>query len=140
MSQLYPYVQKSGQSERTLVAACVTGELHDLGIRMVSDFFELSGWKTYFVGANTPTPSILQAVASQDADLLALSATIPWHLVEVENVITEVRKTKNIKDVKIIVGGRAFTPDPELWKKIGADGYAPDAKSVMEVAKGLFKK
>ncbi|MFW9984557.1 MAG: B12-binding domain-containing protein, partial [Candidatus Odinarchaeota archaeon] len=140
MAQLYPYIKKSGQPERTLVAACVAGELHDLGVRMVSDFFELSGWKTYFVGANTPATSILQAVTSQEADLLALSATIPLHVVEAENVITALRKTNNCKDVKIIVGGRAFMIDQELWKKIGADGFALDAKSALDVAASLFKK
>ncbi len=140
MAQLYPHIEKSSQPKQILVAACVSGELHDLGIRMVSDFFVLSGWKSYFVGANTPTPSILHAVVSQNADLLALSATIPLHVVEVEKVITAIRTNDNIKDLKIVVGGRAFMIDQDLWKKIGADAYAPDARSALDVAKALFKQ
>ncbi len=140
MAQLYPHIEKSSQPKRTLVAACVSGELHDLGIRIVSDFFELCGWNSYFVGANTPTPSILHAVAKQNADLLALSATIPLHIVEVEKVISVVRKTNNIKDLKIVVGGRAFMIDQELWRKIGADGYAPDARAALDIVKELFRK
>jgi signal transduction histidine kinase len=40
------------------------------GARMVADFFELDGWDTYFLGANTPTDSILRAVEERRADIL----------------------------------------------------------------------
>jgi methanogenic corrinoid protein MtbC1 len=139
MSQLSPYVEKSIKTDQTLVATCVAGELHDIGIRMVSDFFELSGWKTYLIGANTPTPSILQTLKKQEPDLLAISVTIPLYVSEAEKVIQGVKTKNATKDVKIIVGGRAFMLDKDLWKKIGADGFASDARSAVKLAKKLFK-
>ena len=138
MDSLHPFIQPSEQLNRTLVAACVPGELHELGIRMVSDFFELNGWKTYLTGANTPISDILKTVKDQKADLLAISVTIPWYVVEAEKLIAEIRKAKPVKEIKIIVGGRAFKLDPKLWKRIGADGFAPDAQAAIEIADKLF--
>jgi methanogenic corrinoid protein MtbC1 len=138
MAQLSPYVHQSTKNGRTLVATCVAGELHEIGIRMVSDFFALSGWNTYFIGANTPTESILQVVNQRKPDLLALSVTIPWHIQEAERVIKEVKNINNLNYTKTIVGGRAFNLDKDLWKKIGADGFAPDAIAALELVKKLF--
>ena len=138
MAQLSPYIHQSSKNGRTLVATCVAGEQHEIGIRMVSDFFALSGWNTYFLGANTPTESILQIVNQRNPDLLALSVTIPWHVSEAERVITEMNKDSQLKNIKTIVGGRAFKLDQELWKKIGADGFAPDAPAALELAAKLF--
>ncbi|MGC8603152.1 MAG: cobalamin B12-binding domain-containing protein, partial [Desulfomonilaceae bacterium] len=52
MSQLYSYVFSTEKIGRKLVAACVGGELHEIGVRMVADFFEMEGWDTYYMGAN----------------------------------------------------------------------------------------
>ncbi|HEX2639618.1 MAG TPA: B12-binding domain-containing protein, partial [Pyrinomonadaceae bacterium] len=41
MSQLYPYIFASDKNGKTLVATCTSGDLHEIGVRMVSDFFEM---------------------------------------------------------------------------------------------------
>ena len=78
MSQLYSHVFASKKNGRTLVAACVGGDLHEIGCRMVADFFEMEGWDTFYFGANTPTPSIIEAVQEHRAELLAVSATMTF--------------------------------------------------------------
>jgi methanogenic corrinoid protein MtbC1 len=138
MNSLHSFIQPSERVNRTVVASCVPGELHDLGIRMVSDFFVLNGWKVYLTGANTPIPAIIKTIKDQKADLLAISITIPWHVIEAEKLIDEIRKDPQLKDIKIIVGGRVFSIDSQLWKRVGADGYAPNAQTAVETAKNLF--
>ena len=54
MSQLYPYIFQNEKNGHKLVATCVNGELHEIGVRMVADLFEMEGWNTYYLGANTP--------------------------------------------------------------------------------------
>ena len=56
MAQLYPFISVKGQEKAkgSIVAVCVSGELHEIGIRMVADFFEMEGWSTHFLGANMP--------------------------------------------------------------------------------------
>ena len=51
MSQLYPRIFSTERRGRTLVAARVADDLHEIGLRMVADFFEMEGWDTFYVGA-----------------------------------------------------------------------------------------
>lgn len=135
MSQLYPRIFAGEKKGRALVATCVGGELHELGARMVADFFELDGWDTHYLGANTPTPGILGMVAERRAQALAISTTMTFHLDQTRSVIAEARRSG--LDVKIIVGGYPFNLAPQLWKKIGADGYAADAQQAVAVVERL---
>lgn len=136
MSQLFPYLFSTSRKGRNLVMTCVGGELHEIGARMVSDFFELDGWDTYFLGANVPTSSIIRTIKERKADLLAISATFATHVHLVGDLIAAVR-TELGPQFRIIVGGYPFNVMPALWQKIGADGYAADAERAVEIGNRL---
>ncbi|EDN69788.1 corrinoid protein [Beggiatoa sp. PS] len=106
---------------------------------MVADFFEMEGWDTYYLGANTPTPSVLQELEERHAEVLAISATMTFHLRAVEELIAAVRSNKVFQHVKIIVGGYPFNLESALWKQVGADASAPNAKEAIVVAGTLVK-
>jgi len=137
MSQLYPYISNSKKTGKVLVATSVSKELHEVGVRMVADFFEMDGWNTFYLGANTPTESIIQTIISKKADLVLISATISSHIGEVMDLIRTVRRCAECRDPKIIVGGYPFNVDSNLWKKVGADGQAEDAETAIEMAEKL---
>lgn len=139
MSQLYSYIFSTERVDHTLVATCVGGDLHEIGVRMVADFFEMEGWDTYYLGANTPTPSILQELEERHAEILAISATMTFHIRAVEELIATVRSNKTFQPVKIIIGGYPFNLEPALWKQVGADAYASNAKEAVIVAGTLVK-
>lgn len=132
MSQLYPYLFTGERKERRVVVACVGGELHELGARMVADFFEMSGWDSTFLGANTPPESILRMTEDRRADLLALSATMTFHVSRVREMIAALRAASS--PTRVLVGGYPFNLSPGLWRKVGADGYAPDAAGAVAEA------
>ncbi len=121
-----------------IVTASVSGEQHEIGIRMVSDFFGMEGWKTYYLGANTPTSSIIQTLETIQPNLLALSATLPPHLKTVEDLIRRVRENEKTCNIKIIVGGYAFSTSNTTAEKVGADFYAKDAIEAIELANKFF--
>lgn len=131
MSQLYPRIFRTERVGRTMVATSVAGELHELGVRMVADFFEMEGWDTYYLGANAPAASIVQAVIERKAELLGISASMTFHLRAVEQLITLARKTEGWGDTKIMVGGYPFHLEPNLWRQVGADLYADDAEQAI---------
>ena len=54
MAQLLSRGDTAERCGRCVVVTCVGGELHELGARMVGDFFDMAGWDTYFCGADTP--------------------------------------------------------------------------------------
>lgn len=139
MSQLYPYIFASERKGRRMVVTCVGGELHEIGARMVADFFEMEGWDTYFLGANTPIEGVLRAIAERNAEVLAVSATMTFHIDKVSSLISEVRRAGMDENTKILVGGYPFNIAPNLWQSVGADAYARDAQQALTVAEGMAK-
>ena len=138
MSQLYPYIFSGERRSRTLVAACVAGDLHEIGARMVSDLLEMEGWDTIYLGANVPSSSIIQLMREREVNVLALSATMTLHVPAVERLIADIRDSQGVCSAKIMVGGYPFNIAPELWRRIGADAWAPDAAQAIAVADRLL--
>jgi methanogenic corrinoid protein MtbC1 len=134
MSQLYPHVFATAKNGRTLIATCVSGDLHEIGVRMVADFFELAGWSTFYLGANTPDGSVIATVVERRSEVLAVSATLSCHVAAVRTLIRAVRLDPAAAGVKVLVGGYPFNQDPQLWRTVGADGWAPDAREAVSFA------
>jgi methanogenic corrinoid protein MtbC1 len=135
--RIHPAGSKTGRQGKTLVAGCVSDELHDVGIRMVADFFEMDGWYTYYIGGNTPAQSLLEAVRDQHADVVALSSTMAFHLPAVHYLVRSLRADPKTRKVKIIVGGYPFNIVPNLWKQVGADAFAGNADDAVAAANRL---
>ncbi|HPN37280.1 MAG TPA: cobalamin-dependent protein [Melioribacteraceae bacterium] len=138
MSRFYPHLFNSPKQNKRIVISCVTGELHEMGPRMIADLFELSGWDTYYFGANTPQNSLIKAIQLYKPKVLALSATMTFNISTVEEIILKIKADETTKDTKIIVGGYPFTLSTDLWQKIGADGLAYDFDSAYFLANSFY--
>jgi methanogenic corrinoid protein MtbC1 len=137
MSALYPQIISSKRIGRTMVAACVGSELHEIGIRMVADFFEMEGWDTYYIGAGISHSQILSVIEQQKPDLLALSATMTHHIQKVQELISVIRSAFTVVSPRIMVGGMPFNISPELWRTVGADLWASDAAQAVQLAQQI---
>ncbi len=137
MSQLYPHIFGSAKTHGTLVGTCVSGDLHEIGVRILCDFFEMQGWHSHYLGANVPTSSVVQTVLQLKADVLAISATITYHVDAVEKLIAAIRSTPECRNIKVLVGGYPFKVAPNLWQTIGADGSANNAEDAVIEANRL---
>lgn len=141
MSQLYSRIFSTDRIGHTYVGACVGGELHQIGARMVADFFEMDGWDTYYMGANTPEESILQAVKEYQANVVGLSMSVYFHRSTLTDLIRAIRSSAEApKGLRIVVGGYSFINKPELWKEVGADGMAMNAADAISLANQLTKE
>src|SRR5271163_1339127 len=139
MSQLYPYIFRSDRTFRgTIVAACVSGELHEIGARMLCDLLELEGWNTIYLGANVPTAGIVDVLRVNHSDILAVSASMTFHIPAVREVIAAVRSASPL--TRILVGGYAFKIAPSLWSDVGADYWTKDASDAISLIGGLDDK
>lgn len=138
MSQLYPKIFAMEKSDKRLVACSVRGELHEIGIRMVSDFFEMEGWDTHYLGANMPDHHLISSIKHNKADVLAISVILPLNINKAKNLIDKIRADKEMNNVKILVGGYPFRIVPDLWQRIGADASARSAKEAIELANKLI--
>lgn len=138
LSRLDPHLIASVKNGYTLVATCVSGDQHEIGVRMVADFFEMDGWNTYYLGGDTPHADVISSLVDQHADMLAISATIPHHVEAVKQLIRAVRADPGCGRVIILAGGFPFNRDPDLWRDLGADGSAVDAQGAVDLADRLM--
>ncbi len=142
MAHIEPPASGAEKPVGRLLATSVAGELHDVGIRMVAQFFEWAGWDAYYLGADTPSTSVLQILREQPVDVLAISATIAFHVEAVAELIARVRTElwagKHGKRMLILVGGHPFKVSPALWRWVGADGWARDAGAAVLEAERLL--
>ncbi len=123
----------SGKRGKAVVSAACN-EYHDIGAWMVADLLERKGWDVSYLGANTPASDVAEIVEKQEADICAVSVAMPFNLMEVRKLIEQIKKSGQIKKARVMVGGLAFSGSPELWRRLGADGYAANAAEAVELA------
>jgi MerR family transcriptional regulator, light-induced transcriptional regulator len=133
MAQLYyPHICNTKKKRGTMVALSVSSELHEIGVRMVSDFFEMEGWKVCYLGANMPAYNIVDTLLENKASVLCISASMATSVTKAQKIIEEVRSSE-AAGAKIIVGGFGFNRDAGLWKMVGADYYAGSARQAVSM-------
>jgi MerR family transcriptional regulator, light-induced transcriptional regulator len=136
MALLAHRAPRAAANGRTVVCAAVTGNVHDIAVRVLADFFDISGWRAVHLGASVPTAELAAALQYFDGDLLVLSAALSVQLPKLAEAIAAVRRLEG-RTVRVMVGGLAFSDAPEIWRKLGADGYAPDALSAVRLGAEL---
>jgi len=121
-------------SDRSIVLAGVEGNHHVLGLRIVADAFELAGWDVLYLGANTPTQSLVQMVRDERPNLVGLSASMPHHLSSARHAIASLRAEPVESRPAVMLGGLAINQFSPLVTMLGADATGPDARSAMDAA------
>lgn len=137
MTLLAHRAERAAPTGHTVVCAAVVGNAHDIAVRVLADFFDIAGWRAVHLGASVPAPELASAVQYFDADLVVLSAALSVQLPRVADAIAALRRIED-RPVRIMVGGLAFSEAPEIWRKLGADGYATDAEAAIRHATELL--
>ena len=138
MNELRKRFPQPVQGARSMLGAAVPGELHEIGLQMVVDFFLMDGWEVRIMGPNAPVQSILASLEMSRIDLLALSANLSYNLESLAQVIEAVRRRK--PRIPILVGGQALKFSKDTWKEIGADGHAEDPEKAVLLAAKLVPR
>lgn len=120
----YPFVLEARdnttiQDDRVIVM-CPEFEEHELGARMVADFFRIEGFDTTFVGARTPLKTVLKAIEVIKPKYLVVSVTNFFNILSVKNLIDAIKNNGN-DDLVFVLGGRAVSANPVKAENIGAD-------------------
>lgn len=106
MSVILSTVSKSTPSGKSILLFCADKEFHEIGMRMVSDMFEINGWKSFFLGANNPPRCIIQAIKEKKPDVVGISFNFYMNLPRFLSAVNEIKK--EFPGIKIIVGGQAL--------------------------------
>jgi methanogenic corrinoid protein MtbC1 len=109
LAQLYPQMFAQPHKDRRAIIACVPHELHQIGARMVADIFELHGWHSFSLGANTPTAALISMIHERDPDVVGLSMSLLFNRPYLEAMLDEI--SREFPTLELFLGGRAFTGD-----------------------------
>jgi len=121
-----------------VVIGTVKGDLHDIGKNIVNMMLEGGGFEVIDLGVNVPVENFLEAIKKHQPQVVGMSALLTTTVNEMKNTINAIEKAGLKNRVKTIVGGAPVTES--FAKEIGADGYAPDAASAVDVVRWLIRK
>jgi 5-methyltetrahydrofolate--homocysteine methyltransferase len=134
---LNPLLAKSGKkSAATVVIGTVEGDIHDIGKKIVALLLEGNGFNVIDLGVDVKGEKFIQAIEKYKPQIVGMSALLTTTMPHMGEII-QTLKAKKLRDkVKIIVGGASV--NAEFAKSIGADGYAVEAGTGVELAKKLI--
>ena len=137
MAILEPELKKAGVKPlATVVLGTVKGDLHDIGKNLVGMMLTGGGVKVVDVGTDVPAGKFVEICKAEGAAVCAMSALLTTTMPQMAEVVKAL-KDAGVK-VKTIIGGAPVTQN--YADEIGADGYAPDAASAVDVTKQLIGK
>ena len=137
MAVLEPVLVGAGiKPEATAVVGTVKGDLHDIGKNLVSMMWKGANIEVIDLGTNVPVERFVEAAREHGARLVGLSALLTTTMTGMKDVVEAIRAA-DLTGVKIIVGGAPVTA--EFAREIGADGFAPDAGSAVDVAQEALR-
>jgi 5-methyltetrahydrofolate--homocysteine methyltransferase len=139
LSILKNEIVKRGRSVKYLgriVIGTVEGDIHDIGKSIVATLWEASGFEVIDLGVDVPPKRFVEAVKQYKPDVVGMSALLTTSMLKQRETIEAIKQAGLRDKVKIVIGG---APTTEEWaKEIGADGWAPDAFSAVQLIKRLF--
>jgi 5-methyltetrahydrofolate--homocysteine methyltransferase len=117
------------------VIGTVKGDLHDIGKNLVKMMLEGAGFETVDLGTDVEPAAFVAAVREHKPSMVGMSALLTTTMVQMRATVEALVEAGLREQVKIMVGGAPVTE--AFAREIGADAYAPDAASAVDVARSL---
>lgn len=131
---LEPLLAKAGiRPEHTAVIGTIQGDLHDIGKNLVGMMWKGANFAVVDLGTNVSADQFVAAVREHSADIVGISALLTTTMVGMGPAVAAIRAAS--ATTKVVVGGAPVTA--EFATQIGADGYAADAGSAVDLARRL---
>lgn len=137
MALLEPLLLEAGYKPKyTAVLGTVQGDLHDIGKNLVGMMWKGANFQVIDLGTNISPEEFARAVREHDADIVGLSALLTTTMGSMRETVAAIRAL-GISKTRILIGGAPITQ--AYADEIGADGFAPDAGSAVELAKSVVE-
>jgi corrinoid protein of di/trimethylamine methyltransferase len=124
------------QTLGTVVLGTVAGDQHEIGKTLVGTMLTANGFQVIDIGVDKKVDEFIAAIEGSNADIVGASALLTTTILEHKRLIDTIVEAGLREKVKVIVGGAPVTES--FAKEIGADGYADDAISAVDVARRLI--
>jgi len=134
MEVLEPELVKAGVKPRgKFLIGTVQGDLHDIGKNLVAMMLKGAGFEVIDLGVDIGPEKFVEKAKASSTQLVGMSALLTTTMPSMEKTIKALKKAGVL--AKIMVGGAPVTQG--YADKIGADGYAAEAASAVDLAKSL---
>jgi len=134
MAILKPILSKSTTTlTAKILVGTVKGDLHDIGKNLVIMMLEGGGFDVVDLGIDVPRNKFIEAIREHQPQVVGLSALLTTTMREMKDTIQAIEQAGLRGKVKVIVGGAPVTE--KFAREIGADGYAPDAASAVDLVR-----
>lgn len=115
----------SRKTGRTAILGLAPDNWHVLGIRMVSDYLRLLGWKTLYLGANVPVESFVSSVRQHQPDLVLTSCSTEENISKTLPLLASLHALKDTGvEITIGVGGNLAKAYEGKLRAAGSDFVA----------------
>jgi corrinoid protein of di/trimethylamine methyltransferase len=115
-----------------VVLGTVEGDMHEIGKTLVGTMLIANGFKVIDIGVDQSADQFIAAVKENDADMVGASALLTTTMLQQKKIIEALEQAGLREQVKVMVGGAPVTES--FASEIGADGYAEDAISAVDLA------
>lgn len=139
MQILKPKLSETGVEPVAKVAlGTVKGDLHDIGKNLVGMMLEGGGFEVVDLGVDVAPEKYVDAAKNQGVNVIGMSALLTTTMLNMKETVKALDDA-NLRDkVKVIIGGAPVTNS--YADEIGADGYAADAATAVDVVNELLGK
>jgi methylmalonyl-CoA mutase cobalamin-binding domain/chain len=103
---------------------------------LVGTMLTANGFRVKDIGVDKKPDEFIAAIKEMDADIVGASALLTTTMLQQKKLIEALKEAGLRDQVKVMVGGAPVTES--YAKDIGADGYAEDAISAVNVAYRLM--
>jgi 5-methyltetrahydrofolate--homocysteine methyltransferase len=135
MTNLEPLLVKAGIKPKfRAVIGTVQGDLHDIGKNLVAMMWRGANIEVIDLGTNVPAEKFVAAVKEHQAQVVGLSALLTTTMPAIKTTLSAIRAS-DVSGVRVVIGGAPITQ--QFADEIGADGFAPDAASAVDLVKQL---
>jgi 5-methyltetrahydrofolate--homocysteine methyltransferase len=119
-----------------VVVGTVAGDLHDIGKNLVVMMLEGGGFEVVDVGIDATPQKFVEVVKAEHPDILGMSALLTTTMPSMQKTIDALVEAGVRDSIKVMIGGAPVTQS--YADQIGADGYASDAASAVDLARTLM--
>jgi corrinoid protein of di/trimethylamine methyltransferase len=119
-----------------VVLGTVEGDLHEIGKTLVGTMLTANGFQVFDIGVDQGAEAFVQAAKEHKADIIGASALLTTTMLQQKKIIEALDDAGLRSSVKVMIGGAPVTD--RYAEEIGADGYAEDAISAVDIAYRLM--
>jgi methylmalonyl-CoA mutase cobalamin-binding domain/chain len=123
------------QAIARVLIGTVAGDMHDIGKNLVAVMLRGVGFEVCDIGTNVSPEEFAQQVERLRPDIVGISSLLTTTMPMMPSTIDALRAAGTRADIKVIVGGAPV--NQKFADDIGADGYAEDAGSAVELVRAL---